>query len=232
MPGWDGYPIPPFFASRYDAEVLVDNDVNLMALGEHHARQGKDDQLIFIKVGTGIGCGIISHGRLHRGADGAAGDIGHTRLPDHDETLCQCGNTGCVEAVASGSALVRQLSAQHPVKSPSDVVQLALSGDTKARHAVRLASQHIGEVLAGVVSFHNPQIIVVGGAMARLEEDLLAGMRSVVYRRALPLATCSLRIETSQLRQSAGVVGAAVLARNAVLSPAGIDRWLTTRVTR
>jgi predicted NBD/HSP70 family sugar kinase len=233
MLGWDGFPIPDFFATRYDAEVLVDNDVNLMALGEHHARGGKDDHLLFVKVGTGIGCGIISQGRLHRGAAGAAGDIGHIRLAEHEETICHCGNVGCVEAVASGSALVRQLAdTDETISSPADVVRLVLSGHATARHAVRLASERIGEVLAGIVSFHNPQVIVVGGALAMLDNDLLAGMRSVIYRRALPLATRSLRIETSKLGVSAGMVGAAVLARNAALSPDQLTRWLNRAETK
>lgn len=225
MPGWDGYSLPTHFARVFNAPVAVDNDVNVMALGEKSVRR-HDNHLLFVKVGTGIGCGIISDGVLHRGADGAAGDIGHIRLPGQDDAICHCGNTGCLEAVASGSALVRDLAeAGLPVAGPLDVVALALRGDIQARRAVRVASRHIGEVLAGLVNFHNPQIIVLGGPFARLEEDLLSGIREITYQRALPLATRALRIETSLLGDDAALAGAIVLGRRTVFTPLGISRW-------
>lgn len=110
MPGWDGYRIPDYFSERYPARILVDNDVNLMALGEYHARGAKGD-FLFVKVGTGIGCGIINDGVVHRGARGAAGDIGHIRVPDAD-AACHCANLGCLEAVAGGRALANALTEQ------------------------------------------------------------------------------------------------------------------------
>lgn len=226
MPGWDGCPVPSFFADRYDAPVLVDNDVNLMALGEHSRRPGSE-HLLYVKVGTGIGCGIISGGTLHRGAVGAAGDIGHVRVPGQEEVTCHCGNTGCVEAVASGGALVSALrEAGCEVASTRDVVRLVLEGNVRARRQVRLAGQRLGEVLATAVSFHNPDIIVLGGSLAELHEDLLAEIRAVVYRRALPLATRSLSIETSALGGRAGVEGASRLALRHLLSPRGLARLL------
>ncbi|MFD0776451.1 ROK family transcriptional regulator, partial [Streptomonospora algeriensis] len=98
MPGWHEYPVPEYFTSRYPLEVLVDNDVNALALGEtRHGATGADN-LLFVKVGTGIGCGIIAGGRLHRGAQGSAGEIGHIRVPGADAAQCRCGNTGCLEA--------------------------------------------------------------------------------------------------------------------------------------
>ena len=108
MPGWDGFSIPGWFSRHYDAPVLVDNDVNIMALGEHWTHWRDCEHLLYVKIGTGIGCGIVSDSRIHRGAQGAAGDIGHVRLAGHDDVVCRCGNIGCLEAVAGGRALAAQ----------------------------------------------------------------------------------------------------------------------------
>lgn len=226
MAGWDGYRVPEFFAASFDAPVLVDNDVNMMALGEYGQRRDAA-HLLYVKVGTGIGCGIVSGGVLHRGAAGAAGDIGHIRIAGHDDVICHCGNTGCVEAVASGKALVATLrEAGLDVATTRDVVRLVSEGNPTARRQVRLAGQRIGEVLATLVSFYNPDTIVLGGVLAELHEDLLADIRGVVYRRALPLATRALSIETSTLGMYAGVQGACLLALDHVLSPAGLSAVL------
>jgi predicted NBD/HSP70 family sugar kinase len=229
MQGWDGYRIPDFFAERYDASVIVDNDVNMMAFGEYSHRRDLR-HLLYVKVGTGIGCGIISNGVLHRGAAGAAGDIGHIPLPGQEHVLCHCGNNGCVEAVASGAAIARALrEAGLPAAGGRDVVRLVSEGNPVARRLVRLAGQRIGEVLASLVSFHNPDAIVLGGVVAQLHEDLLADIRGVIYRRALPLATRTLAIETSALGERAGVEGASRMAARRLLSPEGIERLLTRR---
>jgi predicted NBD/HSP70 family sugar kinase len=226
MPGWDGYRVPGFFAGRYAAPVLVDNDVNIMALGELAHRRGVS-HLLYVKVGTGIGCGIVSGGVLHRGAAGAAGDIGHVRVPGHEEVPCHCGNTGCLEAVASGGALAAVLrGAGADVTDPRGVVRLFAEGDALARRRVRLAGQCLGEVLATAVSFHNPDVIVLGGSLAELHEDLLAQIRGVVYRRALPLATRTLSIETSVVPDGAGLEGATRLALHHLLSPGGLGELL------
>ena len=222
MLGWDGCRVPGYFEHRLRAQVLVDNDVNIMALGEYtHRRDSR--HLLYVKVGTGIGCGIVSGGRLHRGASGAAGDIGHIQLPGHEEVLCHCGNTGCVEAVASGAAIAAALRETGiAAANAADVVRLVSEGHAAARRQVRLAGQRIGEVLASLVSFHNPDTIVIGGVLAQLHEDLLADVRGVIYRRALPLATRSLAIETSVLGERAGVMGAVRLAARHLLSAEGI----------
>src|ERR671924_46315 len=107
MPGWDGYGVAAHLRARYGALVLVDNDVNIMALGEHWSRWRDTAHLLFVKVGTGIGCGIVADRRIHRGAEGAAGDIGHIRVTDDPTAACSCGNVGCVEAIAGGRALAR-----------------------------------------------------------------------------------------------------------------------------
>ena len=222
MAGWDGCRVPAFFQGRYAAPVLVDNDVNTMALGEYTHRQASR-HLLYVKVGTGIGCGIVSDGVLHRGASGAAGDIGHIQLPGHEDVLCHCGNTGCVEAVASGAAIAAALRSQGAdAARAADVVRLVSEGEAAARRQVRLAGRRIGEVLASLVSFHNPDTIVIGGILAQLHEDLLADVRAVIYRRALPLATRSLAIETSVLGERAGMLGAVRLAARHLLSAEGM----------
>ncbi|MHA7262802.1 ROK family transcriptional regulator [Arthrobacter sp. TMN-37] len=233
MPGWDGFAIPGFFAGRYDAPTLVDNDANLAALGEYWARKEDSEHILYVKISTGIGCGIVSGGALHRGAQGAAGDIGHIRVPGGEDSLCSCGNLGCLEAVAGGDALARRLRAQgvKEALTSQDVTRLAAEGNPYARRAVREASESIGRVLATIVSFYNPNAIVVGGPFAELNEELLAGIRSAVYHRALPLATRSLRVESSSRAGTVGVLGAEVLALQQALSPEGLQRLLTARVT-
>ena len=200
-----------------------------MALGEHRATYPDLKHMLFIKVGSGIGCGIIVSGQLHRGADGAAGDLGHIRVPGCD-TPCRCGNTGCLEAVAGGQALANQLAAKGVTAATArDVARLAAEGDTQARQAVRAAAQHIGEVLAAIVSFANPSAIVVGGSLAQLDDVLLSGIRSGIYGRALPLAQRSLRIKTSTLNERAGTVGAIALAQEHVLSEKGLPNLFRIR---
>ena len=159
MPGWDAFSVPQWFARRYDAPVLVDNDVNLMALGEHRHHERGSEAMLFVKVGTGIGCGIIAAGgKIYRGAQGAAGDIGHIRVSGHDDVICRCGNVGCLEAVASGGALARALSRGRTdgPRSSRDVLELVRAGNDAAAQAVHEAGGQLGGVLAGCVNFFNP----------------------------------------------------------------------------
>jgi predicted NBD/HSP70 family sugar kinase len=224
MPGWDGFSIPGWFAGRYDVPVLVDNDVNIMALGEHWTHWRDHGHLLFIKVGTGIGCGIVVKGEIHRGAKGAAGDIGHIRLAG-EEVVCRCGNVGCLEAVSGGGALARRLAEQGADAHTSrDVVRLVKAGDGVATQLVREAGRNLGEVLAGCVNFFNPEVIVIGGDVGQSSQQLLAGVREAIFQRSLPLATEELRVVPSQLGDRAGVIGAAIMAIERVLSPDAIDR--------
>ncbi|GAA4926069.1 ROK family protein [Streptomonospora halophila] len=227
MPGWHEYPVPAYFTSRYPLEVLVDNDVNALALGEvRHGGTGAD-HLLFVKVGTGIGCGIIAGGRLHRGAQGSAGDIGHIRVPGADDAHCRCGNSGCLEAVAGGAALAARLrEAGVPAADGRAVVELVSSGDPLAVRLVREAGRAIGDVLAGLVNFFNPEAIVVGGVLASAHEPLLAGVREVIYQRSLPLATHRLTVIPAGTREAGGALGAGRLAIDHVLAPEQIDRAL------
>ena len=225
MPGWDGFSLPQWFAAHYDAPVLVDNDVNIMALGEHFSQWRDCEHLLFVKVGTGIGCGIVASGRIHRGSEGAAGDIGHIRVTGSDEVVCRCGNVGCLEAVAGGGAIAARLRVEGiEAANARDVVALVRSGDQVATRMVRDAGRSLGEVLAASVNFFNPRVIVIGGDLGGAHEQLLAGIREVTFQRSLPLATGSLRIVPSQLGDRAGVIGAAVLVIEHVLAPDVIDR--------
>ncbi|MFC4121180.1 ROK family protein [Nonomuraea zeae] len=227
MPGWDGFPVPEWLGARLGAPVLVDNDVNIMALGEHWAAGPAVDHLIFIKIGTGIGCGIISGRRLHRGAQGAAGDVGHIRVPASDAP-CRCGNAGCLEAVAGGASMAAALRAAGvEARGSRDVVALMRAGDLRATRLVRQAGREVGVVMAAIVNFFNPSVIVLGGDIAEAGEQVLAGVRETIYSRSLPLATQSLGIRASTLGDRAGVIGAAVMVVEHVLAPETIDRAVT-----
>ncbi|GAA2207867.1 ROK family protein [Nonomuraea monospora] len=224
MPGWDGFAVPEWLRSRLGAPVLVDNDVNVMALGEHWAARPAVDHLIYIKIGTGIGCGIISGGGLHRGARGAAGDVGHIRVPA-SEAPCRCGNSGCLEAVAGGASMAAALRAAGiEARGSKDVVALMRAGDLRATRLVRQAGREVGAVMAAIVNFFNPSVIVIGGDVAEAGEQVLAGVRETIYSRSLPLATQHLAIRAGALGDRAGVVGAAVMVVEHVLAPASIDR--------
>lgn len=225
MPGWDRFDVPAHVQRAYKVPVLIDNDVNIMALGEQHAHLPEVHDLVFIKVSTGIGAGLISGGELQRGAQGTAGDLGHVRVVRADGVICRCGNEGCLEAIASGPALARALQdAGVAAETGQDVVDLVRRGDPVAGKIVRQAGRDLGEVVATLVNVINPSAIVIGGALADAGESLIAGIREVVYQRSLPLATEHLTIATSQAGERAGVIGAAALAIHHVLSPTSIDK--------
>jgi predicted NBD/HSP70 family sugar kinase len=227
MPGWDGYPIPERFADRYRVPVLVDNDVNIMALGEHWTNWSAVEHLLYVKIATGIGCGVVLDGEIHRGAEGAAGDIGHIRIAGDSDTepaICSCGNVGCLEAHAGGAAMAARLRAEGlEADGARAVVELTRAGEPAAVQLVRESGRLIGEVLAASVNLYNPSVIVIGGDIAYAGEQLLAGIREVVYQRSLPLATRHLRIVPSALADRAGVIGAAVMMIEHVLAPNAID---------
>ena len=224
MPGWDGADVTGALEAALGAPALVDNDVNVMALGEHATAWPDVDHLLFVKVATGIGAGIISDGEIRRGAEGAAGDLGHVAVPGGRDTPCRCGNTGCLEALASGRAVALALrEAGLHAEDSSGVVALVRAGDVRAGQAVREAGRDIGAVLAVCVSLLNPSLIVVGGSLAEAGEHLLAGIREVVYQRSLPLATQHLRIAATRTAGRAGVLGASSMAAQHVLSAAAVD---------
>ncbi len=221
MPGWDDADVPAILGARFHAPVLVDNDVNIMALGEHRAAWPDVADLLFVKVATGIGAGIIADGALRRGAQGSAGDIGHVAVPGVTDVVCRCGNIGCLEAIASGLAVANALEG---AEKPADVVAMVRAGDVPASQAVRQAGRDIGAVLATSVSLLNPSMIVIGGILADAGEHIVAGIREVVYQRSLPLATQHLRIVTARTGTQAGVLGASAMAVDQALSSEAVDR--------
>lgn len=229
MPGWEQYPIRQRMRESFsNATVVVDNDVNVMALGELRSGAGKGvDNFLFVKVGTGIGCGIVARGEIYRGSDGSAGDIGHIQA-DRDGPVCHCGNIGCVEAMASGTAIARQamqlasagsspILAQYltegiPTLTAKHVGQAAHQGDQAAMELIKTSGSLIGQVLAGTVNFFNPSMILIGGGVSKIGSQFLATIRRGVLSRSLPLSTQHLRIDYSPMGDDAGVTGAVTLA--------------------
>jgi glucokinase-like ROK family protein len=231
MPGWDRYPVRETISQELGCPAVVDNDVNIMALGELHAglaRQVAD--FLLVKIGTGVGCGIVVDGKIYRGVSGSAGDIGHIRVDDQGP-LCACGNTGCLEAYFGGAALAREAQtaansspylaerlAAAGTLTAQDVATAADQGDAAAAQLIRDGGRRVGVVLAGLVSFFNPGLVIIAGGVARLGHVLLAEIRSIVYRRSLPLATGNLPIVLSELGDTAGVIGATRLSSDHVFS--------------
>jgi predicted NBD/HSP70 family sugar kinase len=180
--------------------------------------------MIFVNVANSIGSGIISDGELRRGAQGAAGDIGHIAVANAKDALCRCGNFGCLEAIASGDAIAASLRARGlDTADITDVVALLRTGDIAASQAVRQAGREIGSVLAACVSMLNPALVVIGGIVADASEHLIAGIRERIYQSSLPLATEHLRIVTSRNSLQVGVLGASAMAVEHILSPRAID---------
>ena len=234
MPGWDRFPVRDTLARAIGLPVVLDNDVNLMALGEMHAGVAdRVDSFLFVKIGTGIGCGIIVHGELYRGVDGCAGDIGHIQAEDTGP-VCACGNVALPGGVLrrcrprprrSGRGHRRTISvarcdaraARHHHRGRGGCCRRR--GRCRVDRLLRAGGQRVGEVLASLVSFFNPGMVVIGGQVASVGHELLAEIRSAIYRRSLPLATGKLPVVHSELGGSAGVVGASRLASELVWAP-------------
>ena len=242
MPGWDGYAIRERFAARYGAPVWVDNDVNVMALGEWRSGVAAGHaNVIFVKIGTGIGAGLITDGQLHRGAQGAAGDVGHIQVLDDPTVICRCGNIGCLEAAAGGGALGRMATEmaardgnpwlarameREGSVSARDVAEAARRGEPGSVELLQRSGRLVGSTLAGLVNFFNPSLIVIGGGVADSGDVLLAAIRETVYRRSLPLATRELVIKRSSLGNLAGVTGAAAMVADQLFSLESVARWI------
>lgn len=242
MPGWDGYRVRARLAERFDVPVWVDNDVNLMALGELRVGAAQDEQdVIYVKIGTGIGAGIISDGRLHRGAAGAAGDIGHITVAGADGVVCRCGNIGCLEALAGGAALsrdgtaaaqegrsryLREILDQGTPIGAADIAAAAQHGDAIAVELLTRSGQLVGETLATLVNFFNPSLVLLGGGVAHAGDVILAAVREAVYRRSLPLATRDLHISRSTLVPDPSLSGAAHMVLDELFSRQRLGRWL------
>ncbi|MEU8123811.1 ROK family protein [Spirillospora sp. NPDC049024] len=225
MPGWNDFPVRDYVTGRVGVPALVENDANLMAVGEHRGSWPALDNVMVIKLGSGIGCGVIVDGRLHRGR-GAAGDISHVRILSEATVDCSCGHPDCLEAHASGAALAASLAAQGiEVDNPSRIVDLVADGVPQATSAVRTAGRLIGDVLTALVNFFNPDALVIGGSLSNAE-PLVATIRGVIYERCLPLATRNLEIATSRAGRDASILGAGHLLLGVA------DEWIDRALER
>lgn len=235
MPAWDSFSIRDYLREDYAAPVFVDNDVNLMALGVLWRQRKQIENFLVIKVGTGIGCGIVCHGELYRGSNGSAGDIGHI-CADPEGPLCRCGNRGCVEAMAAAPAIVAMgLEAAQSGRSSAladrllakgqleaaDIGAASRAGDAEADAIVRRSGRLIGQVLAALVNFYNPSHIFIGGGVSAIGPMFLAAIRQSVNQRSLALSTRHLEITSAPLGPETGLIGAGVLAMREALRAGG-----------
>ena len=212
MAGWEGRPIEALIRAELDVPVVVENDVNARGYAEHLQAWRTDADLLYVKAGTGIGSAIISSGQLFRGTHGAAGDIGHIRLRPEDGPLCRCGARGCVEALAAGWSIVRDLrGAGLEVSTTREAMDLVRAGEPQAVALLRAAGRTLGQAIAYAVNLLNPAVVVVGGSLTGTGH-LLTGVRASVYAHSLPLATAELRIVEGRHDERGGATGAARLA--------------------
>ncbi len=236
MPEWDSFSIRDDLRADYSAPVFVDNDVNLMALGELWRLQRGLQNFLVIKIGTGIGCGIVCHGEVYRGANGSAGDVGHICVDPHGPR-CTCGNLGCVEAMAAGPAIAAQATeaarsgespmlaavlAERGTITPGDVAQASRAGDAASNAIIQRAGTLIGQMLASIVNFFNPSHVFIGGGVTRIGPLFLASLRQSIYHRSLALSTRHLEIQYTPLGEQAGVIGAGVLAMHETMKTRGV----------
>ena len=223
LPGWDGYPVAEHLqAGLPGVPVLVANDADAAAMGEYAVGHTGTSSLCLVKVSTGIGTGIVIDGRSYTGADGGAGDIGHVRVSSSADELCQCGGHGCLAAVASGRAVARQLSALGiPATSGHEVGELLRAGNAHAARLTQDAGRRIGEVMATVVCLLNPEVVLIGGALA--SGPLLAGIRETLYRLSLPRATRHMALQLGALGDDAAVVGLTRLVVDHEFAPDAVN---------
>lgn len=227
MAGWDGVALAPYLREVTAAPVVLDNDTNVMALSELDGHLRELDDVLVLKASTGLGLGIVADGRLVRGHRGAAGEVGHVKVEAAAGLRCRCGDTGCLEAVAGGWALVQRLHERgHELSHVRDLVAQAVRGDGEARSIVRESGRRVGEVLAAAVTLLNPQAVVVGGDMAGAFDTFAAGLRDTLFARTTALAGRDLRLLPATHGDRAGLVGCARLALEQVLSPRAVDAGL------
>ena len=236
MPGWEGFSIREYLRDEYAAPVFIDNDVNVMAMGELWRLHRKLPNFLVIKIGTGIGCGIVCNRMIYRGTNGSAGDVGHICVDPAGER-CHCGNQGCVEIMAAGPAIARQgaeaakagkspqlaqVLATNGVITPEDVGQASRGGDVAANAIIKLSGKLIGQMLASVVNFFNPSHIFIAGGISHIGPMFLASIRQSIYQRSLPLSTRHLEILYAPLGNRAGVIGCAAMAFQETMRVRGV----------
>jgi predicted NBD/HSP70 family sugar kinase/biotin operon repressor len=219
MPRWNDFDVIGAFRERLGLPAVVEKDVNFMVVGERHRSFPDIDNMLFVKMSTGVGAGIVAGGQLQRGEQGTAGDIGHIRVSGAPQLPCHCGNDGCLEAVAGAPALINELRNQGiAVDTGSELIELVREGNLEAIRVVRQAGRYLGEVLASTVSMLNPAVVLIGGVLAQAGEHLLAGARETVYARSMPFSTQRLSIVEADRQQDSALIGAALMAADRALS--------------
>lgn len=228
--GWDGVALTPYLRDVTTAPLVVDNDCNVMALSERDGHLRDHDDVLVLKASTGVGLGIVAGGTLVRGHLGAAGELGHVKVPAAAGLRCRCGDVGCLEAVAGGWALVERLRAEgEQVDHVRDLVARAVHGEGAARAIVRESGRRVGEALAATVTVLNPSAVVVGGDMAGAFDTFAAGLRDTLFSATTALAGRDLQLLPATYGEHAGLVGCVHLALEAVLSPRAVDAALAAR---
>ena len=233
MPGWHYVPLKEMLQEKYECPAFIDNDVNVMAVGEKHAGLGQNiKNFIFIKVGTGIGAGIVCEGKLYRGAKGCAGDIGHVEVEGEKE-LCPCGNRGCLEVVAAGPAMAKRAKQSARKRgsellfstlekkgdiTAQDVGEALSKNDQEAKKIVKESGLKIGKVASKLVNFYNPSLIVVGGGVANIGEYFISSIKEEILRHSTSLAVRDLDIKKSEKNNEVAMIGAAAMAINEIYS--------------
>ena len=230
LPGWVDIPLRGTVEAAYGISTFLLNDASAAALGEHRFGAGRGSaNLVYITVSTGIGGGFIIDNNLYSGTSGSAGDVGHMTI-DVNGPLCNCGSTGCLETLASGTAVARE--AINRIKNgersslaetrdgieditAEKVGQAAREGDALALAVVSRAAYYLGVGMANLVNILNPDTIIVGGGLSKLGDLLLGPTREVMRETAFQLPARAVRIVPSQLGDDAGVLGAAVFAHQA-----------------
>ncbi len=227
IPGWVDIPIASIMEKEFGIPTRVDNDVRTATLGELNYGAGVGcENLVCITVGTGIGSGIVLNGKLVRGANNAAGELGHIKLNMQGGPLCGCGDRGCLEAYASGPSIVamaeeyirggkstkyRELA--NPDITPYIVAVAAKEGDPVARQIFRIMGEYIGMGLTSVVNLLNPEKIIIGGGVAESGDILLEPIRETIAKRAMTIQR-QVEIVPAQLGNTAGVIGASLLIKS------------------
>lgn len=242
IPNWADYPVTDRLLARYGAEVWILSNVEAMTLGEMSVGSAVGiSDLVYLKLGKGLSAGLVCDGRLYRGAQGGAGQIGHVIVDPGSTEVCTCGNTGCLDVVAGGDAIAREgTRAAHDGRSPalaetlaaqgevtlSDVAFAAQQGDAFSAELLTVSGRVIGRSLAAGINLLNPALIVIGGSHAQTGDWLLSGIREAVYRQSHPLVSRELRIVSSRMANSGGLIGMARVVVDDLFSEELLSAWI------
>ncbi|MFC5931285.1 ROK family protein [Cryobacterium melibiosiphilum] len=212
---WNDVLVKDHFPQDYSAIFAVDRDVNVMAVAESRLGWPEHRDLTVLKVGLGIGCALVLDGRVYRGSRGGAGDFSHSFR--HGTELCSCGQRGCLEAVASGYAIRRELNALgYRIRTTGDIVALSRMGSPDAVRLLSAAGAEIGHALVDVAGLLNPALIVIGGQLAEAGDPYLSSLREALLARVRAFSGTGLTVEPSRLGNKAGVLGASLIAQDAL----------------